>query len=171
MPLLYGANGNGVVARDAESSYPVVARTYGYHTPPNLRGGNLLLQENAIGNLVDSAVATDGYQVAIAIEASAEDEYVLSDKVTRKYQYINGQVAQVALVGSVEVKPSVSKILVKGDKYVPNVADLSYWAWPTERPYVITTGYGYRWGSMHAAIDISGPGHGSNLYASNICPS
>ena len=38
--------------------------------------------------------------------------------VTRKYQYINGQIADVALVGSVEVKPSVSKILVKGEKYV-----------------------------------------------------
>jgi len=88
------------------------------------------------------------------------------DKVTRKYQYINGQMADVALVGSVEIKPSVSKILVKGDKYVPNVADLSYWAWPTSRPYTITTGYEYRWGSFHAAIDIY-VGFGSAIYAAN----
>ena len=88
------------------------------------------------------------------------------DKVTRKYQYINGQLADVALVGSVEVKPSVSKILVKGDKYVPNIADLSYWAWPTSRPYTITTGYQYRWGSFHGAIDIY-VGHGSAIYAAN----
>lgn len=88
------------------------------------------------------------------------------DKVTRKYQYINGQLADVALVGSVEVKPSVSKILVKGDKYVPNVADLSYWAWPTSRPYTITTGYQYRWGSFHGAIDIY-VGFGSPIYAAN----
>lgn len=88
------------------------------------------------------------------------------DKVTRKYQYINGQVADVALVGSVEVTPSVSKILVKGDKYVPNVADLSYWAWPTSRPFTITSGYEYRWGSFHNAIDFY-VGHGAPIYAAN----
>lgn len=88
------------------------------------------------------------------------------DKVTRKYQYINGQVADVALVNSVEIKPSVSQILVKGERYVPNVADLSNWAWPTSRPYTITTWYEYRWGSFHAAIDIY-VGWGSAIYAAN----
>lgn len=88
------------------------------------------------------------------------------DKVTRKYQYINGQLADVALVNSVEIKPSVSKIVVKGDRYVANVADLSYWAWPTSKPYTITTGYEYRWGSFHAAIDIY-VGFGSPIYAAN----
>ena len=88
------------------------------------------------------------------------------DKVTRKYQYINGQVADVALVNSVEVKPSVSQILVKGEKYIPDVADLSYWAWPTQRHYTITTWFEYRWGSFHNAIDIY-VGWGSPVYAGN----
>ena len=88
------------------------------------------------------------------------------DKVTRKYQYINGQLADVALVGSVEIKPSVSKILVKGDKYVPNIADLSYWAWPTKRPYTITSGYQWRGGEFHGALDIY-VGFGSPIYAAN----
>lgn len=88
------------------------------------------------------------------------------DKVTRKYQYINGQVADVALISSVEIKPSVSQIVVKGERYVPNVADLSYWAWPTSSPYTITTGYEYRWGSFHKAIDIY-VGYGSPIYAAN----
>jgi len=87
-------------------------------------------------------------------------------KVTRKYQYINGQIADVALVGSVEIKPSVSKIVVKGEKYVPNVADLSYWAWPTAKPYSITTYYQYRWGQFHGAIDIA-VSFGSPIYAAN----
>lgn len=88
------------------------------------------------------------------------------DKVTRKYQYINGQLADVALVGSVEIKPSVSKILVKGDKYVPDVADLSYWSWPTSRPYTITSGYQWRYGEFHGALDIY-VGFGSPVYAAN----
>ena len=88
------------------------------------------------------------------------------DKVTRKYQYINGQIADVAPIKSVEIKPSVSQIVVKGERYIPNVADLSYWAWPTVRPYIITTGYEYRWGAFHAAIDISA-GWGSPIYAAN----
>ena len=97
------------------------------------------------------------------VEREGEDGL---DKVTRKYQYINGQLADVALVGSVEVKPSVSKILVKGDKYVPNVADLSYWAWPTATPYTITSGYQWRGGEFHGALDIY-VGFGSPIYAPN----
>ncbi|MBQ9854150.1 MAG: peptidoglycan DD-metalloendopeptidase family protein [Bacilli bacterium] len=97
------------------------------------------------------------------VERKGEDGL---DKVTRKYQYINGQLSDVALISSVEIKPSVSKILVKGERYIPYVADLSYWAWPTKKPYTITTGYQYRWGSFHAAIDIY-VGFGSPIYAAN----
>ena len=88
------------------------------------------------------------------------------DKVTRKYQYLNGQVYDVKLVAREEVKPSVSKILVKGEKYIPNVADLSYWHIPVQRPYYITSDYGWRWGSFHQAIDYT-VGHGSAIYAVN----
>lgn len=89
------------------------------------------------------------------------------NRVSREYVYINGQLSDTKSLNTVELKPAITKIIVKGDKEVPNIADLSYWAWPTETPYTITTYYGYRWGSMHAAIDISGPGHGSNIYAAN----
>lgn len=88
------------------------------------------------------------------------------DRVTRKYQYMNGTISGVVPVGSVEIKPSVSKILVKGERYVPNVADLSNWAWPTGRPYTITTWFEYRWGSFHNAIDIY-VGFGAPVYAAN----
>lgn len=88
-------------------------------------------------------------------------------RVSREYQYINGQLSDTVTLNSTELKPTVNKILVKGDKEVPHIADLSYWAWPSDTPYTITTYYGYRWGSMHAAIDISGPGYGSSVYAAN----
>ena len=88
-------------------------------------------------------------------------------RVSRAYVYINGQLSDTQTLNTVELKPSVNKVIVKGDKVIPHIADLTYWAWPTERPYTITTYYGYRWGSMHAAIDISGTGHGSDIYAAN----
>ena len=87
-------------------------------------------------------------------------------KVTRKLQYINGQLSSATVANSTVIKPAVNKIIVKGDKYAPSVADLSYWAWPTERPYTITSYYGWRWGEFHDAIDIY-VGYGSSIYAAN----
>ena len=48
-----------------------------------------------------------------------------------------------------------------------NVAQNNNWVWPTNDNYIITSYYGYRWGKMHGAIDISGTGYGSNIYAAN----
>lgn len=90
-----------------------------------------------------------------------------SYQVVSTVQYINGQSSGAEITQSTELKPAISRILLKGDKYIPNVADLSYWAWPTQRPYTITTGYEYRWGSFHGAIDITGTGYGSDIYAVN----
>ena len=87
-------------------------------------------------------------------------------RVTRKSQYVNGQLRSGTITNSTEIKPPVNRIILKGDKYAPNVADLSYWAWPTDKPYTITTYYQYRWGSFHAAIDIY-VGYGSPIYAAN----
>ena len=88
-------------------------------------------------------------------------------RVSREYQYINGQLSDTVTLSSTELKPTINKVIVKGDKEIPNVADFSYWAWPTDNPYTITTYFGYRWGSMHAAVDIYGPGYGSSIYAAN----
>ena len=88
-------------------------------------------------------------------------------RVNREYLYINGQLTSTQTLSSSELKPTVDQVIVKGDKEVPHIADLTYWAWPTDTPYTITTYYGYRWGTMHAAIDIYGPGYGSAIYAAN----
>ena len=87
-------------------------------------------------------------------------------KVTRKSQYINGQLVSGTVASSTEIKPAINRIIVKGQKYAPNVADLSYWAWPTEKPYTITTYFEYRWGSFHDALDIY-VGYGSPIHAAN----
>ena len=88
-------------------------------------------------------------------------------RVSREYLYINGILSDTITLNSTELKPAVDQVIVKGDKIVPHIADLSYWAWPTDTPYTITTYYGYRWGTMHPAIDIYGPGYGSAVYAAN----
>lgn len=88
-------------------------------------------------------------------------------RVTRKNQYINGQLVDTTNVNSTELKPAISKVVIKGGKLAPSVADLSYWAWPTERPYSITSGYAWRWGEFHNALDIAGTGYGSAIYAAN----
>ena len=88
-------------------------------------------------------------------------------KVVRKNQYINGQLVDTTNVSSTELKPAINKIIIKGGKYAPSVADLSYWAWPTDRPYSITSGYAWRWGEFHNALDIAGTGYGSSIYAAN----
>ena len=55
------------------------------------------------------------------------------------------------------------------DNYVTMLSSIddNKWIWPTDSNYTITSYYGYRWGRMHDAIDISGPGYGSNIYAVN----
>ncbi len=155
---------------------------------PNLNSVNTLLyagQEVNVG-LIDPLISiivevnnvSDEEKVfAVSIQYDENElqgvEYVTQEgenglyRVSREYEYINGQLSDTQTLNSVELKPSVDKVIVRGDKEVPHIADLSYWAWPTDTPYTITTYYGYRWGSMHAAIDIYGPGHGSNIYAAN----
>ena len=87
-------------------------------------------------------------------------------KVTRKSQYVNGQLVSGTIANSTEIKPAINKVIVKGEKYAPNIADLSYWGWPTEKPYTITSYFEYRWGSFHKGIDIY-VGYGSPVYAAN----
>ena len=88
------------------------------------------------------------------------------DRVTRKSQYVNGQLISGVVDSTTNLKPPVNRIVVKGDKYAPNVADLSYWQWPTDRPYTITSYFEYRWGSFHQGIDIY-VGYGAPIYAAN----
>lgn len=113
----------------------------------------------------DTEVQYDSNQYIGYQEVVREGENGLY-KVTRKSQYVNGQLRSAVITNSTEIKPPVNRILLKGEKYAPNVADLSYWAWPTDKPYTITTYYEYRWGSFHNAIDIY-VGYGSPIYAAN----
>ena len=101
-----------------------------------------------------------------------------TQRVTEKIQYINGS-PMPALIANVEVlKEPINEVIRKGTKVVYNGGSSNVyrgdidpavfsgsWGWPTLTPYVITTYYEYRWGSFHHAIDISGCGFGSPIFA------
>lgn len=85
------------------------------------------------------------------------------NRVTEKIKIINGEVNQAYIVSNEEIKPVVNKIVARGGKQAPR-GD-GEWSWPTNFPYRISSGIGWRWGSMHRGIDIIGPGFGSPIYA------
>ena len=88
-------------------------------------------------------------------------------KLTKKVQKINGQITSAVITKTDVIKPSIPKIIVKGSKVVPNVGNVGVWGWPTAKPYCITSPYGWRWGKLHEAFDISCTGCGSPIYAAN----
>lgn len=96
------------------------------------------------------------------------------ERITRNIKSINGTITYVEPVSKVELKPTINEIILKGEKYVPNVGSLTNWAWPTSSGYIISSTYGYRINpfggtrELHDALDIAGAGgHGSPIYAAN----
>ena len=84
-------------------------------------------------------------------------------RVTQKVKTINGEVSQAYIVSSEELKPVVTRIVVRGGRQVQR-GD-GEWLWPTNFPYMISSRYGWRWGRMHFGVDICGTGRGSPIYA------
>ncbi len=85
------------------------------------------------------------------------------NRVTEKIKIVNGEIQQAYIVSNEEIKPVVNRVIARGGKQSPR-GD-GEWSWPTNFPYRISSGIGWRWGSIHRGIDIIGPGHGSPIYA------
>ena len=88
-------------------------------------------------------------------------------KVTKKVQKLNGEIQSAVITQTETIKPTINKIIVKGSKIIPTVGDVGVWAWPTIKPYQITSGFGWRGYKMHQGIDIAGTGCNSPIYAAN----
>lgn len=91
-------------------------------------------------------------------------------RMTSRYKTVNGEDSQGVVVLSKEViRETVNQITTKGKKQViitGNFVDNGQeWAWPTNKGYKISSGYSWRWGKMHAALDITGTGLNSPIYA------
>lgn len=103
-------------------------------------------------------------------------------RTSKRTQVVNGAPNQgIDKISDVVIRETQNEITVKGNSGVTGiyVDNGKYWGWPTNRPYVITSGFEWRWGSFHDALDISGTGFGSPIYASqagevvdvfNTCP-
>lgn len=85
------------------------------------------------------------------------------NRVTQKIKMINGEILQAYIVSTEELVPMVERIVLKGGKQVPR-GD-GEWQWPTNIPYILSSRYGYRWGRLHAGVDICGTGRGSPIYS------
>lgn len=92
--------------------------------------------------------------------------------VTFKIRTENGEVINALISNTEKVSEVVNKIIVIGTKSsisidpstIPTSGD---WYWPTLKPSYVSSGYGWRWGAFHDAIDITGTGHGSPIFAAN----
>lgn len=91
-------------------------------------------------------------------------------RITKQIQLKNGVENEQAVIDkskSIEIRPMQKEIVTVGRRvnygtYVPITGS---WAWPTNSPYVLTSPFGYRWGTLHEGLDISGTGKGSPIYA------
>jgi len=86
-------------------------------------------------------------------------------KATFRIESVNGDDVNAVRISAEEISPSINQIIVKGGLSINYAGDSEYWAWPTIKPYVITSLRGWRWGKMHNGIDIAGTGHGSPIYS------
>lgn len=92
-------------------------------------------------------------------------------RFTQKVRVVNGEQNQgVEVVSKETIREPVTEITTKGKKVQSYVTGTFVdtggdWAWPTNSPYIITSEFAFRWGSMHQGIDISGTGYGSPIYA------
>ena len=95
-------------------------------------------------------------------------------RVTEKIKYINGQSEPAIITNVTTIKEPINKVVLKGTKQYPTssytgsgtpAVTSGIWGWPTVYPYIVTSEFKYRWGRLHAGLDISGCGFGSPIYS------
>ena len=94
------------------------------------------------------------------------------NRISKELEITNGIITNTTTKNIEELKPSISKQMVYGDKEVPNVGT-GNWGWPTNQGYTISSPYGWRVDpidgsrSLHTGLDIAGTGYGSPVYAAD----
>lgn len=94
------------------------------------------------------------------------------NRISKELEITNGIITNTTTKGIEELKPSISKQMIYGEKEIPNVGT-GNWAWPTNQGYTISSPYGWRVDpidgsrSLHTGLDIAGTGYGSPIYAAD----
>lgn len=150
---------------------------------PKIKSENALLavgQEVIVSPIKPVAnIAVDSYQtelqtikyeskVELDKNLNASQRYIKQNgsnglsKVTYATHEINGQIIKTTLVEETVISPAVDEIIVVGAKNVVYVGNSTYWAWPTTKPYRISSNYGWRVHpiqhvpKLHTGVDITG---------------
>lgn len=92
-------------------------------------------------------------------------------RITTQYLVKNGETQPGArITNKLQIVEKVDQITTKGGKPYTGITGEyidtgTKWKWPTNQPAIVTSEWGYRWGSIHEGLDISGTGYGSPIYA------
>ncbi len=107
-------------------------------------------------------IETDGlYQGDTEVKEQGEDGRAL---VTYAVTYLNGVEQERTEVASQVLKEAATTYIYKGTKEKPRTASNGYYIWPVNG--VITSPFGYRWGTTHLGVDIGVP-YGTTVKAAD----
>ena len=94
------------------------------------------------------------YEDEQIIEQEGEDG---SEDIVERTVSINGEQEELRVLKDEVTKEPVQKVILVGTaERPPSVGDGVY-IWPLAGGYTLTSHYGYRWGRLHAGIDLGTP--------------
>ena len=107
-----------------------------------------------------------GYEVKLQEGVKGEN------RMTYYVQKVNGENVNMVNTNKEVIREPITEIIVKGGKkqaysggrYGEVVITKGEWGWPASCSSV-SSGYGWRWGTLHDGMDIAGCGYGSNIFA------
>lgn len=135
-----------------------------------------IVEESYVVKDIESQFSTEEKyddNVAIGQDKVVQEGVNGLDRVSQKVKKVNGSIVYVDPRDKVVLKDPVNKVVVKGNKYIPEVGSTTSWGWPTDSGWTLSSGYVWRTNpvtharELHGGLDISGTGYGSKIYATN----
>ncbi len=80
-----------------------------------------------------------------------------TESISERTVSINGEVEKRSVLSDVIIEKPVKKIVLVGTAERPPTVGDGVYIWPLAGGYSLTSNYGYRWGRLHAGIDLGTP--------------